>query len=96
MPLPALPAASCTPVLASVITLFVSVTLAVGVSVAVQVMPPSEELTALSVPLATVRSALAKPVTASENVIVTSEVSPATSELSATTIVAVGSAVSIA
>ncbi len=55
-----------------------------GVSVAVQVMPPSAELTVLSVPLLIVRSALVKSLTASENVIVTSEVSPASSELSAT------------
>jgi hypothetical protein len=48
--------------------------LAVGVKVAVQVMPPSLLLTALSVPLAMVRSALVKPVTASLKVMVTSEV----------------------
>ena len=71
MPLPALPAASATPLLASVMTLLVDVRLAVGVKVAVQVMPPSLLLTALSVPLATVRSALVKPVTASLKVMVT-------------------------
>ncbi len=96
MPLPALPAAFCTPVLASVITLMASVTSAVGVRVAVHVMPPSAELTVLSVPFSTIRSELLKPVTASENVIVTSEVSPAFNALSATTTVAVGSTVAIA
>ncbi len=96
MPLPALPAAFCTPALASVITLIASVMLAVGVSVAVQVMPPSKELTVLSVPLAIDRSTLAKPVTASENVMVTSEVSPTASALSATTMLAVGRIVSTA
>jgi hypothetical protein len=53
--------------------LVVSVMLAVGVKVAVQVMPPSLLLTA-QVPLAMVRSALVKPVTASLKVMVTSEV----------------------
>ncbi|MNZ58203.1 hypothetical protein D3C78_762080 [compost metagenome] len=69
---------------------------AVGVKVAVQVMPPSLLLTALSVPLAMVRSALVKPLTASLNVMVTSEVSPALSVGSASIIVAVGRTVSIA
>ena len=46
--------------------------LAVGVKVAVQVMPPSLLLTAVNVPLAIVRSALVKPVTASLKVMVTS------------------------
>ena len=64
--------------------------LAVGVSVAVHVIPPSAELTADNVPLAIKRSLLAKPVTASEKVIVTREVSPMIRELSATTIAAVG------
>ena len=70
--------------------------LAVGVKVAVQVMPPSPELTALKVPLATLRSALVKPETASLKVIVTREVSPIASAVSVTTIDAVGRAVSIA
>ena len=70
--------------------------LAVGVNVAVQVMPPSPDVTADSVPLSIVRSALVRPVTASLKVIVTSEVSPACSASSATTIVAVGRSVSIA
>ncbi len=72
--MPALPAALVSPPVSSVITLLLPVKPASGVSVAVQVMPPSAELTVLSVPLAIVRSTLAKPVTASENVIVTSEV----------------------
>jgi hypothetical protein len=58
-------------------------------------MPPSLLLTALSVPLATLRSALVKPVTASLKVMVTPEVSPAASAVSATTRVAVGRAVSM-
>ncbi|MNC13796.1 hypothetical protein D3C75_615520 [compost metagenome] len=62
---------------------------------AVQVMPPSLLLTALKVPLSMVRSALVKPVTASEKVMVTSEVSPTLNAPSATTIVAVGSTVSM-
>src|SRR5258708_9944263 len=49
---------------------------AVGVKVAVQVTPPSEEETAVSVPLATVKSALSKPVTASLKVMVKRLVSP--------------------
>ncbi|MCY1463381.1 hypothetical protein D9M71_812680 [compost metagenome] len=64
VPLPALPDRSLIPVLFRVIRLVVSLTLAVGVKVAVQVMPPSLLLTAVSVPLAMVRSALVKPVTA--------------------------------
>ena len=93
--MPALPTASCTPVLFKVITFVASATLTVGVSVAAQVTPPSPLLTALSVPLATVRSALVKPVTASLKVMVTSEVSPMTSAVSATTIPAVGRTVSM-
>ena len=96
MPVPALPAASVMPVLSNVMTLVASVILAVGVKVAVQVIPPSPELTALSVPLAIVKSALVNPVTASLKVIVTNEVSPIASAVPATTIEAVGRAVSIA
>ncbi|MNZ58204.1 hypothetical protein D3C78_762090 [compost metagenome] len=70
-----------------------SVMLALGVKVAVQVMPPSLLLTALSVPLAMVRSALVKPLTASLNVMVTNEVSPIFNAASVTTMVAVGRAV---
>ena len=81
--------------LSKVIRLVASVTAAVGVKVAIQVMPPSLLLTALSAPLATVRSALVKPVTASLKVMVTSEVSPAAKAVSVTTMVAVGLWVSI-
>src|SRR5204863_9422256 len=48
----------------------------VGVKVAVQVTPPLEDDTAVSVPLAIVRSALVKPVTASLKVTVNRLVSP--------------------
>ena len=54
MPVPALPATSATPVLASVMTLLVSAMSAVGVNVAVQVMPPSVEETGVSVPFSIV------------------------------------------
>ncbi|KPX65396.1 Unknown protein sequence [Pseudomonas amygdali pv. lachrymans] len=64
VPLPVLPDALVTPVLSSVIRLPASVTFAFGVKVAVQVMPPSLLETALSVPLATLRSALLNPLTA--------------------------------
>ena len=69
--------------------------LALGVNVPVQVIPPSLLVTALNVPLATLRSALVKPVTASLNVNVTSDVSPIFSAGLATTMVAVGRAVSM-
>ena len=95
LPLPALPEPFCTPLLSRVITLLVSLIALAGVKVAVQVMPPSLLLTALSVPLATVRSALVKPLTASEKVMVTCEVSPIFSAVSATTTVAVGRTVSM-
>ncbi|MNH18558.1 hypothetical protein D3C79_782630 [compost metagenome] len=68
----------------------------VGVSVAVQVTPPSPLESALRVPLATLRSALLRPTTASLKVMVTSDVSPIASWLSATTMVAVGRWVSMA
>ena len=96
VPVPALPTASVTPVLFSVMRLLASETLASGVNVAVQVTPPLLEFTGDSVPLAIVKSALVKPVTASEKVKVTSEVSLAESALSATTTLAVGRAVSMA
>ncbi|MNU68437.1 hypothetical protein D3C71_578030 [compost metagenome] len=96
VPLPALPDRSLIPVLFRVIRLVVSLTLAVGVKVAVQVMPPSLLLTAVSVPLAIVRSALVNPLTASLKVMVTSEVSPILRLVSATTRVAVGRTVSTA
>ncbi|MOA27260.1 hypothetical protein D3C78_1481240 [compost metagenome] len=91
-----LPARSLTPVLFRVITLLESFTPTVGVKVAVQVMPPSLLFTEVKVPLAMLRSALVKPVTASEKVMVTSEVSPALRVASARTMVAVGRTVSIA
>ncbi len=96
MPLPALPAASVTPVLSRVMTLLLSLRLALGVSVPVQVIPPSPLLRPVTVPLATVRSAAVKPVTASLNVMVTSEVSPTLNAVSATTMLAVGRWVSTA
>ncbi|MNV73471.1 hypothetical protein D3C71_1666220 [compost metagenome] len=74
----------------------VSVTLALGVSVAVQVIPPSLLLRPVTVPLATVRSAVVKPLTASVKVMVTTDVSPELSAVSATTILALGRCVSTA
>ncbi|MNU03593.1 hypothetical protein D3C72_2476770 [compost metagenome] len=50
----------------------------------------------LRLPLVTLRSARVKPVTASLKVIVTTDVSPAAMAVSATTMVAVGRAVSMA
>ncbi|MNI68949.1 hypothetical protein D3C73_1246730 [compost metagenome] len=91
-----LPARSAMPVLARVMTLLVSRTPTAGVKVAVQVMPPSALESALKVPLATVRSALLKPVTASLKVMVTWLVSPTVRLLSATTMVAVGRRLSMA
>ena len=70
--------------------------LAVGVKVAVQVMPPSLLLTVLKVPPLTLRSALVKSFTASLKMMVTSEVSPTARLVSATTMVAVGRSVSMA
>ncbi len=96
MPLPLLPAASVTPVLSRVIRLLVSLTLLSGVSVAVQVMPPSALASPLNAPLATLRSARVKPLTASLKVMVTVVVSPMRRALSATTMVAVGRWVSMA
>ena len=95
LPVPALPAASVNPLLVSVMRLLVSVVLAVGVKLAIQVQPPSIAVTADSVPLAIVKSALVKPVTISLKVIVTAELSPAISAVSATTMLAVGRSVSI-
>ena len=90
-----MPDASATPVLSSVMTLVASVTLLVGVKVAVHVIPPSEEDTDDRVPFAMVKSALVNPLTASEKVIVTVAVSPIFSAVSESVIVAVGRAVSI-
>lgn len=77
-------------------TLLACVVLELGVKVAVQVTPPSPELTALRLPLATVKSALLKPLTASLKVIVTNEVVPAFKEVVLITKEAVGRTVSIA
>ena len=95
VPLPLLPEPFCTPLLSRVITLLVSLIALLGVKVAVQVTPPSLLLTEVNVPLAIVRSALVKPLTASEKVMVTSEVSPMFRALSATTMVALGCTVSM-
>ena len=95
VPAPALPARSLTKVLFRLITSPVWVVAAFGVRVAVQVMPPSLELTLLSVPSATVRSALLKPVTASLKVMVTSEIPPIFRAGFATTMLAVGRWVSM-
>ena len=75
MPLPKFPAVSVMPVKSRTIELVAKSTLA-AVKVAVQVIPPSAELTAVKVPLGMVRSSLVKPVTASEKVMVTVAVSP--------------------
>ncbi len=85
-----------TPLLSRLIRLPVEVRLALGVKVAVQVVPPSLELTELKVPPATVKSALVKPVTGREKVMVTRLVSPAFRALSLSAMVAVGRAVSTA
>ncbi|MNP33228.1 hypothetical protein D3C76_1264520 [compost metagenome] len=96
VPLPVLPARSLTPVLFRVIRLVASLTATFGVKVAVQVMPPSLLLTEDNVPLAMLRSALVKPLTASEKVMVTREVSPILNAVSTTTMVAIGRTVSMA
>ena len=75
--------------------LLVSVVLAVGVKLAIQVQPPSIAVTADSVPLAIVKSALVKSLTTSLKVIVTAELSPAVSAVSATKMLAVGRRVSM-
>ena len=59
-----------------------AVVLALGVSVAVQVVPPSLEARLDSTPLGAVRSAVVKPVTASLKVKVTVAVSPILSAVS--------------
>ena len=83
------------PVLSSVMALVASATLAFGVKVAVQVVPPSLLAKLLSTPLAALRSSKVKPVTASLKVMVTCVVSPTVSAVSATAMVAVGSTPSI-
>ena len=95
-PLPALPAASCTPVISRVITFVASVTEPVGVKVAVHVTPPFMLPTEERPPLAIVRSALLNPVTASLKVIVTVDVSPTDNAVSETTKPAVGGVISAA
>ena len=76
LPLPALPARSATPARSTLIWLLAAVTEALGVSVAVQWMPPSTLTRFVTAPLPTVRSAVVKPVTVSLNVKLTVEVSP--------------------
>ncbi|MCY1426662.1 hypothetical protein D9M71_424850 [compost metagenome] len=96
VPTPVLPAASCTSALFRTMKLPALSMLLVGVRVAVQVMPPSEELRLLRTPLATVKSLMSRPVTTSLKVMVTLVVSPAARVVSATTIMAVGRTVSMA
>ena len=73
---PALPAVSVTVLVSRMIRLVVSSTLAVGVRVAVQVLPPSLLSRLDNVPLATLRSDRSKPDTVSLKVMVTVVVSP--------------------
>ena len=82
LPKPTLPAVSATPVVSSVMTLLASVVLTVGVSVAVQVMPPSPDVRLESAAFGALRSAVVKPVTASVKVKVTVAVSPTRSAVS--------------
>ncbi len=63
--------------------------------IAVQVIPPSHGLILLKVPFAAIRFALVKPVTASEKVIVTVDVSPAFKAVFVTVMFAVGATPSI-
>ena len=90
VPLPALPARSATPVLASVMVLFALSRSVPEVKVAVQVLPSSAEVRALSVPPWTMRSELSSPVIFSLKVSVTCAVSPAFRLDLETWIVAVG------
>ena len=82
--------------LSNVIRAPVADVLAAGVRVAVQVIPPSDELRPLKAPLPTVKSAPVRPVTASLKVMVTAEVSPAVRVVSLTVIDADGRRVSMA
>ncbi|MCY1559720.1 hypothetical protein D9M68_967820 [compost metagenome] len=93
---PVLPAWSVKPVPLRVIRLAAAVTPAVGVRVAVQVIPPSADTRLLSVPLATVKSDRVRPFTASLKVMVTVLVSPTARAVSATVMVTVGRWVSMA
>ena len=79
VPTPALPATSFTPGLFRVITASGLKTPSRGVNVPVHVTPPSDEMTGVSVPFATVRSPFAKPVTGSLNVMTTCELWPSDS-----------------
>ncbi|MNR24413.1 hypothetical protein D3C85_1414900 [compost metagenome] len=76
--------------------MLVSVMPAVGVRVAVQVMPPSPLERPLRAPSATVKSPMARPLTASLKVIVTVLASFTARAVSATTMLAVGRNVSMA
>ena len=72
----ALPARSVMPVRSRAMTLLAAVLPAVGVSVAVQVMPPSPLERFVMVEFGVVRSAAVKPVMASAKIKVTVAVSP--------------------
>ena len=90
VPVPGLPPATVlTPLLFSTTVLLLASTLAAGVRVAVQTVPPSLLLGAVTPPLATVRSDTSRPLTASLKVNVTAEVSPTIRLVSATTMVTV-------
>ena len=84
-PTPAFPAVSLIPVMFTEITFSADSRLSVGVKVAFQIVPAPESLTAVKVPLAIVRSSLAKPDTDSEKVKVTTDVSPTLSAASVKT-----------
>lgn len=90
VPIPAFPAQSVRPELFRMIRLLESRKPTFGVKTPIQVMPPSLLLNTEIAPFGIDRSSAVKPVTASEKVIVTSEVSPAFKAVSAMTIVAVG------
>ncbi len=74
--------------------LLASLTLLLGVRIAVQVIPPSALARPLRLPLATLRSARVRPLTASLKVMVTVAVSPIFKAVSLMLIVAVGAMVS--
>ena len=74
--------------------LLVAVASAFGVSVAVQTLPPLVDVTADSAPFAMLRSVFANPSTASLKLMVTAVLIPASSVLSATTMLAEGLRVS--
>src|SRR5471030_2994362 len=91
VPLPALPELSLKPAMFKLIALLPLLRLLVGVSVAVQVLPPSLLARLDKVPLATLMSERSKPLTTSLKANVTSEVWPTPRFGLATTTVAVGS-----